>query len=139
MEYHFTIDGRLAGMNEFIGEQRRNRYAGALLKREQQEIVMLAIKQQLRGVHINRPIYINYSWYEKDHRRDLDNISGFGHKVIQDALVSCKVIQNDGWAHIFGYSDSFYVDHEHPRIEVTLQEVERIVTTWRTNDFSGLS
>lgn len=126
MEYHFTIDGRLAGMNEFIGEQRRNRYAGAMLKREQQEIVMLAIKHQLRGVHISTPVYIEYRWFEKDRRRDLDNISGFGHKVIQDALVACKVLQNDGWTYICGYSDDFCVDHDKPRIEITIREVERL-------------
>lgn len=114
-------------MNEFIGEQRRNRYAGALLKREQQEIVMLAIKHQLRGVHINEPVYIEYKWFEKDRRRDLDNISGFGHKVIQDALVACKVLQNDGWTYICGYSDNFYVDHDKPRIEISIREVERKV------------
>lgn len=64
-----------------------------------------------------------YRWYEKDKRRDLDNVSSFGRKVIQDALVYTGVIQNDGWKEITGFSDEFYVDKKNPRIEVEIEEV----------------
>ena len=52
----------------------------------------------------------------------MDNISSFGRKVIQDALVTSKVLKNDGWDEIKGYSDEFYVDSKHPRIEVLIEE-----------------
>ena len=67
---------------------------------------------------------LHYHFYEPNKRRDLDNISAFAHKVIQDALVKCKVLNNDGWKEITGYTDSFSCDKENPRIEVVLEEVE---------------
>ena len=65
---------------------------------------------------------MQYSWYEKNKKRDLDNISSFGRKVIQDALVASKVLINDGWNNIKGFSDEFYVDAKNPRIEVLIEE-----------------
>lgn len=55
-------------------------------------------------------------------RRDLDNISSFGRKVIQDALVNAAVLKGDGWKHVVGFSDRFEVDKENPRIEVRIIE-----------------
>ena len=40
------------------------------------------------------------------------------NKFIQDALVSCRILENDGWRHIRGFTDVFYVDRHNPRIEV---------------------
>lgn len=64
-----------------------------------------------------------YNWYEKDRRRDKDNVSGFGRKVIQDALVKAKILKNDGWKDIDGFSDKFYVDTKNPRVVVEILEV----------------
>ena len=54
----------------------------------------------------------------------MDNISSFGRKVIQDALVDCGVLKNDGWKNISGFTDMFFVDSQNPRIEVILKEEE---------------
>lgn len=64
-----------------------------------------------------------YTWYEPNKRRDKDNISSFGRKVIQDALVQCGVLEGDGWKHVAGFSDRFEVDKTNPRIEVLIREV----------------
>ena len=66
---------------------------------------------------------LHFSWYEPNRKRDLDNISSFGRKVIQDALVDCGVLKNDGWKYVKGFIDEFYVDREHPRIEVEIEEL----------------
>lgn len=50
----------------------------------------------------------------------MDNISSFGRKVIQDALVTMGVLQNDGWKEITGFQDEFFVDKHNPRIEVEI-------------------
>ncbi len=109
-------------MNEFIECQRANRYMGGKCKREAQDIVIKYVRRDLPGVKIKRPVYITYHWYEPNRKRDLDNIAGFGHKVIQDAMVECGLLKNDGWAEITGFRDYFYVDKEYPRIEVELRE-----------------
>ena len=43
---------------------------------------------------------------------------------IQDELVKSRILQNDGWANIIGFSDSFAVDKQDPRIEVRIIEVD---------------
>lgn len=53
----------------------------------------------------------------------MDNISSFGRKVIQDALVKTHVLQNDGWNEIIGFRDDFYIDKENPRVEVEIEVI----------------
>lgn len=121
-EYLLVIPGRLPGLNEYISAERANRYKGAKLKRESEDIVVFAIKKCLNGVKIRSPVRMDYVWYEKDKRRDCDNIT-FGRKVIQDALVSAGVLKDDGWKYVVGFSDRFEVDRDNSRIEVLIKEV----------------
>lgn len=120
MTYKLIVPGRLPGLNEYINCCRSNPYKGAKLKLDAEKIVIAATRKQLRGLHITKPITMQYTWIEKDKRRDLDNVSSFGRKVIQDALVKTNVIKNDGWSEITGFKDTFAVDREHPRIEIIL-------------------
>lgn len=123
MEYYLTIPTRLDNLNDYINACRSNRHYGAEIKKSNQEVCEAEIFRQLRHIRITAPVYIEYLWVEKNRARDLDNISSFGRKVIQDALVTCKVLEGDGWKHIVGFSDSFQIDREHPRIEVIIREV----------------
>ena len=123
MEYLLKIPGRLDNLNDYISAERSNRYKGAQMKSKNEAIVISAIRQCMRGVKIDKPVFMEYRWYERNKRRDLDNISSFGRKVIQDSLVYAHVLQNDGWNEIVGFSDSFCVDPAHPRIEVLIREV----------------
>lgn len=121
MPKKLVINGRLPGLNDLIEKERTHRQAGGKLKRESQADVIWFIKTQLQG-KLKEPVYMAYLWVEKDRRRDMDNVSAFGRKVIQDALVISGKLKNDGWDNIKGFSDSFLVDRERPRIEVTIYE-----------------
>lgn len=130
MTFKFCIEGRLPSLNEFIGANRTNKYVGNKLKAQAQNVVEVTIKQALfsNPNHSNispfsLPVVIHYVWYEPNSRRDIDNISGFGHKVIQDALVSAGVLTDDSMRYVVGYTDLFFVDKKHPRIEVELESV----------------
>ena len=131
MEYNFTFHGTMSNLNDYLqGERipiRKNgkfTTKGNLIKQENQRKIINIIRRDLLGIHIQKPITITYKFYEINRKRDLDNISAFAHKVIQDALVKAGTIENDGWKHIKGFSDDFYLDPENPRIEITLKEVE---------------
>lgn len=124
MEYLLVIPGRLDNLNDFIRTDKASRYKGGEMKANNEKIVSAYISQCLRGVKIQKPVHMEYTWFEKDKRRDLDNISSFGRKVIQDALVNSGVLKNDGWKEIKGFSDKFLVDAGNPRIEVLIREVE---------------
>ncbi len=124
LEYLLIIPGKLPNLNDYISAERCNKYKGAKLKALSENIVLRCIRQQLKGVHITKPVSMAYIWYEPNRRRDLDNISSFGRKVIQDALVNSGVLENDGWQNIRGFNDEFRVSKDEPRIEVYIFEVE---------------
>ena len=123
MQYKLTIPGRLPGLNELIEAERANRYKGAQLKKDAERRICAEIRRQLHGVHIRRPVVMRYLWVEPDRRRDRDNITA-GRKFVQDALVRCKVLQNDGWKEIIGFSDDWAVDKARPRVEIEIIEME---------------
>ena len=120
MTQNFTVHDRLPGMNEYTANQRANRYAGNLMKRTAQKGVEAEIRAA-RLKPIKSPVTIIYTFYEPNKRRDKDNIAGFAHKVIQDALVSCGILKDDGWNYIIGFEDRFGISQKHPRIEVELR------------------
>lgn len=121
MGLRIVIPGRFAGMNEYIKANRvwkgKWNKGNALKQADQQRI-----RNHLPGVKFDR-IFITYTYYEIDRRRDLDNISGYFHKVFTDALVQHGCIENDGWKNIKGMADYFDVDKENPRIEIEINEV----------------
>lgn len=119
-----VIPGPLPGLNDYIDAERSHRQKGANLKRSTQKIVELCAKKQLRGFHPKGPVWMSYTWYERDKRRDKSNICAFGRKVIEDGLVKAGVLKNDGWANIEGFSDRFAVDKNNPRAEIEIEEIQ---------------
>ncbi len=118
-----TIWGQLPGLNEYIDACRRNKHFGAKLKKDAEDIVTVCARKTLRRWRASGPVFMRYVWYEPNRKRDKDNISGMGRKIIQDAMVRAGYLRNDGWSEIVGFSDEFYVDKKEPRIEVEIEEV----------------
>lgn len=114
----------LPGLNEYINAERAHRQKGANLKRDIQQAVAPVLKRQIKR-KLKEPVIMHYTWFESDRRRDKDNISAFGRKIIQDALVQIKALKNDGWANIEGFTDSFQVDAKNPRVEIEIEEAGR--------------
>lgn len=113
-------------MNEFIDANRRSKgrwNKGNQMKQASQDDISWQLLQQHKKLHIDKPVYLHYTFYEPNKKRDLDNISGYFHKVFQDALVHCGVIHNDSWHYIVGFSDEFKIDSK-PRIEIIIEEME---------------
>lgn len=119
----FIIPGLLPGLNEYIDAERNNKHKAANLKRETEHFIILLIKSKLRGVSIKPPVMIHYTWVERNKRRDKDNIA-FAKKFIQDSLVKAKILPNDGWEYIEGFTDTFDVDKKNPRVEVEIREAQ---------------
>lgn len=123
MEYLLTIPGTLPTLNQYIAAERSNRYKAAKMKRDAEDRIIIAVRQYMRGVHIDNPVRLDYLWVVKDKRTDRDNIA-FAKKFVQDALVKTGVIDDDGWNYVVGFSDRFEVDKDNPRIEILIREVE---------------
>ena len=115
------INGRLPGLNDYIAAERTHRQAAAKLKREAEETVLWSAKAS-RLRKIKSPVIMHFLWVEPNRKRDKDNISSFGRKVIQDALVKGGYLEGDGWKHIEGFTDSFEVGEPKIIIEFQLKE-----------------
>lgn len=121
MEYKLVIKGRLSGLNALINANRKNKYAGARLKKKEDRIVGLYINQQLKEMPCLEKYKIELIWYEKNAMRDPDNIIS-GKKYILDALVKKGKLKNDGFNNFKGVKESWEIDRDNPRIEVTIKE-----------------
>lgn len=120
------IPGRLIGLNEYILACRANRYKAAGIKKRTQAEISLAIIDSLGGEVFTDPVRLAFRWYEPNAKRDLDNIC-FAKKFILDALVETGTIANDNWKHVKGFTDSFFIDKDEPRVEVDINGEEEDV------------
>ena len=127
MTYEIQIPGKLPGLNDYISACRTRPQAGAAMKRKAERDVSVFINRTFRGERVRCPVVIEYTWYEPNEKRDLDNIAAFGMKVIQDALVKCGVLKNDGWKYIIGFENRFRVDRKDPHITVIIKEVAEFI------------
>lgn len=123
----FVIPGRLDGLNEYVAENRKAPKRGASNKRKNEQVVMNALfASGLSKAKFSKPVSITFTWIEPNRKRDKDNISSYGRKVILDALVKSDVLLGDGWKYVDGFTDRFKVDEKDPRIEVTVIETDAL-------------
>ena len=125
-EQRFFIPVCLPGLNEMLdargrvfgaqkGKRRKNQYAE--LKKQYEIIISNCI--QLAKLKPMEKTWIVFKWYEKNKRRDPDNIAA-GKKYILDSLVNCSILKSDGWRHVAGWNDLFVVSKNRPGVEVAL-------------------
>ena len=114
-----TISGSLCDLNTYISVERSNRFMAAKIKKEETELVYWACKEQKLKPYRGKITEIIFSWYCKNKKKDPDNISSFGRKVILDGMVLAKVLKSDGWNTIEGFADRFYID-KHERVEIEI-------------------
>ena len=117
----FVIKGRLVSLNEYINAERSNRYAAAKLKKDQQALISWSIKQYNLKPVTNYPVKLKITWYEKNNRRDADNVA-FAKKFIQDALVVAGIFKDDSRKYITGFEEEVLTDKQDPRIVVEITE-----------------
>jgi len=127
MRYKVIIPGRMSSLNQYIDalKIRRGRWSkGGDMKKADIEMLVPIFQEALKGITVHTPIRIEYTFYEQSAKRDLDNIAGYAHKCIQDALQEAGIIPNDSWGYVTGFTDNFYISKDNPRIVVELIEVE---------------
>lgn len=121
--YTFKIDTQLPSLNNYITACRRNAYAGGAFKKETDRICSVFI-MAAKIPAIKNPVKISFEWHEKTQKRDLDNIAGYGHKTILDALVNCRVLKDDSPKYVKGISDDFVKDKK-DFVIVSIKELEQ--------------
>ena len=104
-----TIRGKLPSLNEYIAACRRNKYAGAQMKQETEQLVGWQLCALTR---ITAPVIIHFTWHEKTRRRDKDNVAA-AKKFVLDAMQKCGKLPNDNNRFIAGFTDSFAYGKEY--------------------------
>lgn len=95
MSIELTYYGRLPGLNELINMNRTNKYFGAKVKRGDQRELANIFYLQSKGERLTGHATVYIRFYEKDNRRDDDNVIGGGCKILLDAMTFAKIIPDD--------------------------------------------
>lgn len=112
------IPYKFPSLNEYVNECRKNKYAGAKMKRQIQDDISWFITKL--PVYKN-PIAIHFHWVEGNKRRDLDNIC-FAKKFILDALVEQGKLKDDNRKCVTAFTDTFSYGEE-TKVILEIEEV----------------
>lgn len=118
MKYKVEIPIKLPSLNDYINECRKNKYAGANMKKNVEKDI---------GWYINllptyeNPIKIHFIWVEENKRRDLDNVC-FAKKFILDSMVKAGKLKNDNRNFVKGFRDDF----EYGKSSKVILEIEEV-------------
>lgn len=116
----FIIPGRLPCMNDLIAANRLNKYAGAGVKKKTQRQIILILQPQVQGQRFTEKVNIRIEYYEKDMRRDEDNVMSAA-KFILDAMQDIGFIKNDSRKYVH-LTQEVFTDRDNPRIEIEVNE-----------------
>ena len=117
------IPGPMPGLNDVIAMAKR--HWAAYAKEKEYWTTLMALKCKEMAIRPLKRCFIDFTWVEKNQRRDPDNITAIGRKFILDGLVQAGVLENDGWSQVAGWSDKFVVDKESPGVKIEIAEGER--------------
>lgn len=93
--------------NTFTKGKRRMSAYTVMKKKYGGAIAAELVKQQCVPETPYNMIEPSFVWYEPHKRRDLDNISGGGRKMLLDSMVDVGIISNDNLMHIQRMSDAY--------------------------------
>ena len=95
-------------LNEYINAERRNRYIGAKIKKDE----TLIAEEAFRGLEtILVPVRAIFTWTLKNKRKDLDNVA-FAKKFILDGAVKAGLLQSDNVKFVVGLEDRLQYGEE---------------------------
>ena len=116
--YRVVIPFKLPSCNEYINECRRNKYAGAKMKKEIDKIIGYYL---IKLPRFEKPVKIHFHWVEGNKRRDLDGIC-FAKKFILDAMVKKGKLTDDNRKYVTGFTDEFSYGKE-TKVILEIEEV----------------
>lgn len=120
MRKKLVIKGEMPSLNDIIDASKTHWAKYRQLKRINTNIVAFKANRLPRF----RAIKLNIKYYCKDRRTDPDGFTSGAKKFILDGLVKAKVIKNDGWSEIKGWTETWEVDRKNPRIEIEIIAVK---------------
>jgi Holliday junction resolvase RusA-like endonuclease len=118
---NYTIPHRLVRQNEYIKQERTNRYKAAKTKKDMTNLCSIYAPK----TKIDYPITIHMIWTVKNYANDPDNVA-FGKKFILDGMTKAGLIPKDNLTVVKGLSDEFRKGN--------FEQVEVIIRKWEEED-----
>lgn len=115
------IPTRMPGLNDFLKEMSRNRYAGGKMKKEWTETTAEYASANRLG-RFTEAVWVDFHWYEPNLKRDKDNVA-FAKKFILDGMQLAGVIKNDNNKGIDGFADHFHYEGKKEGVLIIMEEV----------------
>lgn len=127
MKYKVVVRGFNIRLNKILDGKtynyRTKKYINPV-KLKGDALCIKAIKGQLKGVKIDKPVVIHYHFYAPD-AWDADGIISAFLKCYLDALQKAGVIQNDSFRFVsYPRIDSYQIDRDDPRVVTIIEVVE---------------
>jgi Holliday junction resolvase RusA-like endonuclease len=121
----FFIEGSLPGLEEMLQTAKRpkGQHAYRALKQAAEQSVWCAIRQARLKPTVG-PAHIAMLFNEPNKRRDKDNVTSGGAKIILDALRHAGILKNDTWRWVSGTSHEVVCDPQRPGVLVNIHEAE---------------
>lgn len=123
------IPGPLPGLNELLAQKRHRTKNGG----DAYNVTKAAYGGQIAmifrasGVRRIERAILHFVWVEPHRRRDPDNVSAGGRKLILDSLTDAGILVNgDGWKGIVHLSEQWEVDANRPGVRVSVVDAVRI-------------
>lgn len=113
------IPFRLPSLNQYINECRKNKFAGAKMKKQVDEDISYYINKLPK---YEKPIKIHFIWVEENKRRDLDNIC-FAKKFILDSMVKAGKLKDDNRNYVQAFQDDFRYAKE-SKVILEIEEIK---------------
>ena len=113
------IPYKFCGLNDYTLACRKNKFAGANLKKQTQAEISPYIAKLPQ---IKKPVKVHFLWQEANRRRDPDNCC-FAQKFILDEMVKQQRIPNDTGQWIRGLYHDFTYGKDY-KVTLTITEVD---------------
>lgn len=115
----FELPIRLEGLNEYQNACRRHPLAGAQMKKNAIKKVLVYLTPV---TPLEWPVQFDIYYAEPNAKRDIDNVTGFGAKVILDAFVKAGFLPDDGPDYVNKLDQTVLVDKDNPNILIYVKE-----------------
>lgn len=109
------VPGPLPGLNELFAARGRTRQIGAARQTSEYARAkkrwsgVIALLVRVNRIEPIEPSAWTWLWVELHRRRDPDNFSAAGRKLVLDGLHDARVLRSDGWTHVLEQRDHWIV------------------------------
>ena len=115
-----TIPGRFPNLNDYVRAS-HNEHARRRMKAEADGAVAWAVLTN-DVPRLKPPVRVTVDCYEKDARRDPDNVHSMARKFVLDGLVAAGVIKDDSRKYVEQCPDRVLTDRARPRVVVEVSD-----------------